>query len=78
MFRNFRTEHAGMMVKWFSRVKTVELHRVIDNRDLGSLETVIIHVCTNDENNEKSSCCNGRSKCVGDYDGGNTRNADFS
>ena len=46
MLRNVGAVHAGLMVECFPGIKTVELHRVIDERDLGSPETVIIHVCT--------------------------------
>ena len=41
-------EHADMMVECFPGVKTEQLHRVIEKSDLGSPETVIIHVGTND------------------------------
>ena len=41
-------EHADMMVECFPGVKTEQLHRVIEKRDLGSPATVIIRVGTND------------------------------
>jgi hypothetical protein len=41
-------EHTEMMVECFPGIKTEQLHKVIDQRDLGSPETVIIHVGTND------------------------------
>ena len=41
-------EHAGMMVECFPGIITEQLHRVIEKTDLGSPETVIIHVGTND------------------------------
>jgi hypothetical protein len=37
-----------MMVEFFPGIRTEQLHRVIRKRDLGSPETVIIHVGTND------------------------------
>jgi len=41
-------EHEDMMLECFLGVKTEQLHRVIEKRELGSPETVIIHVGTND------------------------------
>jgi hypothetical protein len=37
-----------MTVECFPGIKTEQLHRVIERRDLGSPETAIIHVGTND------------------------------
>ena len=37
-----------MMVKCFPGIKTEHLHRVIERRELGIPETVIIHVGIND------------------------------
>jgi hypothetical protein len=48
VLRNVGAEHADMMVECFPGIKTDQLHRVIENRDLGSPETVIIYVGTND------------------------------
>jgi lysophospholipase L1-like esterase len=48
MLRNVGAEHAGMMVEYFSGIRTEQLQRVIEKRDLGSPKTVIIHVGTND------------------------------
>jgi hypothetical protein len=45
---NVGTEYADMVVECFPGIKTEQLNRVIDKRDLGSPETVIIHVGTND------------------------------
>jgi hypothetical protein len=41
-------EYADVMVACFPGIKTEQLHRVMEKSDLGSPETVIIHVCTND------------------------------
>ena len=41
-------EHADLMVECFLGIKTEQLHRVIEKRDLGSPETVTIHVGTDD------------------------------
>ena len=41
-------EHSDMMVECFPGIKTEQLHRVIEKRDLGSSETVVIDVGTND------------------------------
>jgi hypothetical protein len=46
--RNVGTEHTDMMVECFPGIKTEQLRRVIEKRDLGSPETVVIHVGTND------------------------------
>jgi len=48
MLLNIGAEHEDMMVECFPGIKTEQLHRVIEKRELGSLETVIIHVSTND------------------------------
>ena len=48
MLRSVGTEHTDMMVECFPEIKSGQLHRVIEKRDLGSSETVIIHVGTND------------------------------
>jgi hypothetical protein len=40
--------NTDMMVECFPEIRTEELHRVIEQRDLGSPETAIIHVVTND------------------------------
>ena len=37
-----------MMVECFPRIRTEQLHRVLENRNLGTPDTVIIHVGTND------------------------------
>ena len=47
ILRNVGAEHAEMKVKCFPGIKTEQLHRVIEKRELGNLETVI-HVGTND------------------------------
>jgi len=46
--RTVGAEHADMMMECFPGIKTEQLHTVIENRDLGSPETVVIHVDTND------------------------------
>jgi len=48
LLRNVGAEHADMMMECLPGIKTEQLHRVIERRDLGSPETVIIHVGTND------------------------------
>ena len=52
--RNVGAEHADMTVECFPGIKTEQLHRVIEKRDLGSPETVIIHVGTNDMRTKKN------------------------
>ena len=46
--RNIGAEHADMKVECFPGIKTEQLHRVMEKKDLVSSETVIIHVGTND------------------------------
>ena len=48
MLLNIGAEHEDMMVECFPGIKTEQLHRVLDKRDLGSPQTVIIHVVPND------------------------------
>jgi hypothetical protein len=43
-----RAEHTDMMVECFTGIRTEEIHKEIEKRDLGSPETVIIHVGTNE------------------------------
>jgi len=46
--RNVGADHADMKVECFLGIKTEQLRRVMEKRDLGSPETLIIHVVTND------------------------------
>ena len=48
VLRSIEAEHADTMVKCFSGIKTEQLHRVIEKADVGSPETVVMHVGTND------------------------------
>jgi len=48
VLHNIGAEHAGVMVECFPGIITKQLHRVIEKRDLGSPEIVIIHIGTND------------------------------
>ena len=48
ILRSVGAERAEMMVERFPGIKTEQLHGVIEKTDLGSPETVIIHVGTND------------------------------
>ena len=48
MVRNVGSGQAEMRVECFPGIKTEQLHRVMDKADLGSPETVIFHVGTND------------------------------
>ena len=48
MLCNVGAEHVVMMVQCFPGIKTEQLHRVIEQKDPGSPETVIIHVGTNE------------------------------
>ena len=44
IIRNVRTGQNNMMVECFPCIRTAQLHRVLDNRDLGTPDTVVIHV----------------------------------
>jgi hypothetical protein len=46
--RNVGTEHSNMMVECFLGIRNEQLHRAVENRDLGNPDTVLIHVGTND------------------------------
>ena len=46
--RNVGSDHADMKVQCFPGIKTEQLHRVLEKRDLVSPETPIIDVGTND------------------------------
>ena len=48
ILRNVGADRADMKVECFPGIKTERLHRVTEKRDLGSPESVIIHVGTND------------------------------
>jgi len=48
IIRNVGTDQINMIVECFPGVRTEQLHRVLDNRDLGTPDTVIIHISTND------------------------------
>jgi hypothetical protein len=48
IIRNVGTDQNNMMVECFPRVRTEQLHRVLDNRDLGTADTIVICVGTND------------------------------
>jgi hypothetical protein len=48
IIRNVGAEHADMREECFPGIKSEQLHRVTQKRDIGSPETVIIHVGTND------------------------------
>jgi hypothetical protein len=48
IIRNVGTRQNNMMVECFQGIRTEQLHRLLDNRDLGTPDTVVIHVGTND------------------------------
>jgi len=48
IMRNVGAEHADIKVECFTGIKTEQLHRVMEKRDLVNPETVIIHVGNND------------------------------
>ena len=57
---NVGTECSDMKVECFSGIRMKQLHRVIGNRDLGSPDTVVIHVGTNDLRRTGNLDCYGR------------------
>ena len=48
IIRNVANKCSDMKVECFPSIITEQLHRVIENRDLGRTDTVVIHVGTND------------------------------
>jgi hypothetical protein len=46
--RNVSTEYPDTKVECFPGIRTEQLHRVIENRDLGNRNTVVIQMGTND------------------------------
>jgi hypothetical protein len=52
--RNVGTDESDMKVQCFPGIKTDQLQRVIENRDLGCSDTVVIHVGTNDVRNYRN------------------------
>lgn len=50
IIRNVGTGQSNMTAECFPGIRTEQLHRVLDNSDLGTPDTVIIHVGTNDLN----------------------------
>jgi len=48
LVRNVGADHADMKVECFPGIKTEQLQRVMERRDLACAETLIIHVGTND------------------------------
>jgi lysophospholipase L1-like esterase len=48
IIRNVETGLNNMKAECFPGIRTEQLHRVLDNRDLGTPDRVIIHVGTND------------------------------
>jgi len=48
MLLNVGAEHTDMMVEYFQGIKTEQVNKMIEKTHLGSPETVIIHMGTND------------------------------
>jgi hypothetical protein len=45
--RNVGTDQNNMKTESFPGIRSEQLHGVLDNRDLGTADTVVIHVGTN-------------------------------
>ena len=60
IIRNVRIECSDIKVECFPDIRTEQLQRVIENRDLGSPDTVVIHVGTNDLRRTGNLDCYGR------------------
>jgi hypothetical protein len=70
---NIGTELSGMKVECFPDIRTEQLHIVIENRDLGNSDTVVMHVGTNDLRRTRTLDC-----VMGDvYDLVNTSKSKF-
>ena len=54
IIRNVGVENSDMRVKCFPGIKSEQLRRVIENRDLGCADAVVIHVGTNDVRSYKN------------------------
>jgi len=48
IIRNVGTGQNNMMAECFPGIRTEQLHRVLNNRDIGTPDTVVIHVGRND------------------------------
>ena len=48
LVRNVGTDHSDMKEECFPGIKTEQLHRVMERKELACAETLIIHVGTND------------------------------
>ena len=48
VIKSMGTEYTDMMVECFPSIRTEELHGVVDNRDLRSPGTIVIHAGKND------------------------------
>jgi hypothetical protein len=48
VIRNVGTDNSDIMVECFLGIRTEQLHRVIDNIELGSPDAIVLHVGTND------------------------------
>jgi hypothetical protein len=48
IIRNVGSEYSDLKVECFPGIRKKQLHRVIEKRDLGIPDTVVIHVGTND------------------------------
>jgi hypothetical protein len=53
IIRNVGTEHSDMTVECFPGIRTEQLHRFMENRDLGDKVTPVIHVGANDLRNTR-------------------------
>jgi hypothetical protein len=61
IIRNVGTECSDVKVECFLGIRTEQLHRVVEYRDLRCPDTVVIHVGTNDlRRTGKSRFCRGR------------------
>jgi hypothetical protein len=48
IIKNVGTGQNNIIVEWFPGIRREQLHRFLDNKDLGTPYTVVIHVGTND------------------------------
>ena len=48
IIRSVGTGQKNIIVEWFPGIRREQIHRFLDNRDLGTPDTVVIHVGTND------------------------------
>jgi hydrogenase maturation factor len=67
IIRNVGTDQNNVMVECFGVIRTEKLHRVLNNRSLGTADAVVIHADTNDlKRSVNLDCVMGEGYWLGD------------